>query len=57
MNLDERFCARCGAWEGEYMACEESDCGPLMTRFELDVLRDFETLARAEEIAGKEPQS
>ncbi len=24
-----RFCKRCGLGEGEYMACEEPDCGPL----------------------------
>lgn len=44
MRQEPRFCAQCGLWEGEFMACEEPDCGPLMTKFELDILDDFETL-------------
>ena len=39
---EPRFCALCGLNEAEYMACEDTDCGPLMNSLELAILRDFE---------------
>ncbi len=34
MNLNEKYkgwyCEKCGAGYGEYIACEEPDCGPLI---------------------------
>jgi hypothetical protein len=49
INLPPMYCAVCGLGYGEFMACEEPDCGPLMTGLEINILCDFELLAKGQQ--------